>query len=105
MLLIHLLDELYEKFYNNNSLVAITLIFLLRNVAVQLLNEITTTYPELLASASHISLQLSEGDTRLIIKSNVDFEQKCALLDILSGKGLKVVDCGTTDHGTVFVIY
>jgi hypothetical protein len=77
---------------------------LLRDRAIRLLNEITTTYPELLASVSHISLQLSEGDTRLIIKSRVDFEQKSALLSIFSDKGLKVVDC-PSDFDTVLVIY
>lgn len=70
-----------------------------------LLNEIATTYPELLASTSHISLQLSEGDTRMILKSRMDFEQKTALLGILSGKGLKVVDCPNDDYVSVLVIY
>ncbi len=77
---------------------------MLRNQAIILLNEITSTYPELLASATHMSLQLSEGDTRLIIKGRLDFEQKTALLSILSNKGLKVVDC-PSDFGTTLVIY
>jgi hypothetical protein len=76
----------------------------LRNTAITLLNEITTTYPELLASASHISLQLSEGDTRLIIKSPLDFEQKTALLNIFRDKGLKVMDL-PSEFDTIFVIY
>ena len=77
---------------------------MLRNAAIALLNEITTTYPELLASASHLSLQFSDGDTRLIVKSSIDFEQKSALLGILKGKGLKVIDL-PSDFGTMLVIY
>jgi hypothetical protein len=76
---------------------------LLRLAAIQLLNEITITYPDLLACTTHISLQLSEGDTRLIIKGRLDFEQKTALLGVLSNKGLKVVDCPSDE--TVLVIY
>ncbi len=77
---------------------------MLRNHALTLLHEIATTYSELLDGATHISLQMSEGDTRLIIKSRLDFSQKSALLDILSNKGLKVVDC-PSDYGTVLVVY
>ncbi len=79
-------------------------LLLLRNQAISLLHEITTTYPDLLASATHISLQLSEGDTRLILKSRIDFEQKTALLSVFSGKGLKVIDC-PSEFGTVLVVY
>ena len=78
---------------------------MLRLTAIQLLNELTTNYPELLQTATHISLQLSEGDTRLMIKSRLDFEEKTALLGILSGKGLKVVDCPSDGFDSVLVIY
>jgi hypothetical protein len=74
---------------------------MLRNQAVTLLHEITTVYPELLACSTHISLQLSEGDTRLIIKSDLDFEQKTALEKVIASKGFKVVDCSAG----VWVIY
>ena len=74
---------------------------MLRNMAVALLYEITTVYPEVLASSTHISLQLSEGDTRLIIKSSLDFEQKTILERIIADKGYKIVDCSNG----VWVIY
>jgi hypothetical protein len=77
----------------------------LRAQAIALLYEITSTYPELLDSTYHISLNLYEGDTRMIIKSKMDFEQKTALLSILSGKGLKVVDCPNDDYTSVLLIY
>lgn len=66
---------------------------MLRNEALSLLNEIVTTYPELLDSCTHMSLNLQEGDTRLIIKSAFDFEQRNALMGIIKGKGFKVVEC------------
>lgn len=96
--------ELFSKSYIQHTPKDKCRVYLLRNTAIILLNEITTNYPELLASASHISLQLSEGDTRLIIKSTVDFEQKTALLRIFRDKGLKVVDC-PSDYDTMLMIY
>jgi hypothetical protein len=69
---------------------------MLRITAIQLLNELTTVYPELIETSTHISLQLSEGDTRIIMMSKLDFEQKIALLGILRGKGLTVVDYPTS---------
>jgi hypothetical protein len=78
---------------------------MLRNSAIQLLNELTTVYPELIQTATHISLQVSEGDTRLMLKSNLDFEQKTALKGILSGKGLKIVDCPSNNYETILMIY
>ena len=78
---------------------------MLRFAAIQLLNELTTVYPELIQTATHISLQLIEGDTRVMIKSQLDFEQKTALLGILNGKGLKVIDCPSNGFDSVLVIY
>ena len=78
---------------------------MLRLAAIQLLNELTTVYPELLQTATQINLQLSEGDTKIMLKSNLDFEQKTALKGILSGKGLKVVDCQNNNYETILMIY
>jgi len=78
---------------------------MLRLAAIQLLNELTTVYPELLQTATQINLQLSEGDTKIMLKSNLDFEQKTALKGILSGKGLKVVDCPSNNYETILMIY
>ncbi len=77
---------------------------MLRNNAIALLHEISSTYSELLDGATHISLQLSEGDTKMIVKSRMDFVQKTELLSLLSGKGLKVIDC-PSDFGIVLVVY
>jgi hypothetical protein len=78
---------------------------MLRLAAIQLLNELTTVYPELLQTATQINLQLSDGDTKIMLKSNLDFEQKTALKSILSGKGLKVVDCPSNNYETILMIY
>jgi hypothetical protein len=79
---------------------------MIRNAAVSLLNELTTMYPELLAGTTQISLHLSEGDTRVIIRSRLDFEQKTALLGILSNKGLNVVDASESSaFDSILIIY
>jgi hypothetical protein len=65
---------------------------MIRNAAISLLYELTTTYRELLTDTTQISLHVSEGDTRVIMKSSLDFEQKAALLAFLNNKGLKVID-------------
>lgn len=79
---------------------------LIRNAAISLLTELTTVYPEMLAGTTQISLHLSEGDTRVIIRSRLDFEQKTALLGILSNKGLKVVDISDSSaFDSVLIIY
>jgi hypothetical protein len=77
---------------------------MLRREAITLLHEIATTCSELLDNVTQVSLQMSEGDTKLILKSRLDFAQKTALLDVLSNKGLKVIDC-SSDCGTVLVMY
>jgi hypothetical protein len=79
---------------------------MIRNAAISLLYELTTTYNELLTDTTQINLHLIDGETRVIIRSRLDFEQKNALLAILSKKGLKVVD--TSDSNTfesVLIIY
>jgi hypothetical protein len=70
---------------------------MIRDAAISLLYELTTTYRELLADTTQISLHLTEGDTRVIIRSRLDFEQKTVLLAFLSNKGLKVIDASDSD--------
>lgn len=77
---------------------------ILRTEAITLLHEIVTSYAELLNEATHISLQMSGEDTRLILKSRLDFAQKKALIDILRNRGWKVVDCAS-GFETVLVVY
>ena len=77
---------------------------MLRNTAIALLNEITGKYPDLLARTTQISLQMEHGDTRMMIKSRFDFDQKTALLRILKDKGLKVID-SSRDHESLWIIY
>jgi hypothetical protein len=71
---------------------------MIRNAAISLLYELTTTYNELLTDTTQINLHLIDGETRVIIRSWLDFEQKNALLAFLSKKGLKVVDA-SSDSG------
>ncbi len=77
---------------------------MLRSQAITLLNEITSVYPGLLAGTTHISLHLSENDTRVVIRSELDFEQRDALLSILKNKGFKVVPF-CSGFSNVLVIY
>jgi hypothetical protein len=79
---------------------------MIRNAAISLLYELTTTYNELLTDTTQINLHLIDGDTRVIIRSRLDFEQKNALLAVLSKKGLKVVDTSDSDtFESILIIY
>jgi hypothetical protein len=79
---------------------------MIRNAAISLLYELTTTYNELLTDTTQINLHLIDGETRVIIRSRLDFEQKNALLAVLSKKGLKVVDTSDSDtFESVLIIY
>ncbi len=78
---------------------------MIRNAAISLLYELTTTYREFLTDTTQISLHVTEGDTRVIMKSSLDFEQKAALIAFLSNKGLKVIDASdSTAFESVLII-
>ncbi len=79
---------------------------MIRNAAISLLYELTTTYRELLTDTTQVNLHLTEGDTRVIIRSRLDFEQKTLLLTFLSNKGLKVIDSSdSSTFESVLIIY
>ncbi len=76
---------------------------MLRKEAISFLNEIATTYSGLLGDLAHISLHMAAGDTRVIIKSKLDFEQKSALLEVLKDKSFTVADI-SSDFETMLII-
>ncbi len=74
---------------------------MLRDDAISFLHELATVYPQLLAFSTQISLHLHEGITKLIVRSQFDFEQKIALQKIIADKGYKVIECASD----VWIIY
>jgi hypothetical protein len=74
---------------------------MLRPEALDLLNELTTT-SDILHSATHINLYLAkDGQTRMIVHTELDFEQRELLRFLVNKRNLKLLE----SPNSVWTIY